>query len=502
MNRRSRGLAAAAIGLIALLVVAATAGAKDRAERPNVIVVMADDQDFRSLSAMPQTRKLIARQGTRFEQAIVNFPLCCPSRATFLSGQYAHNHGVIWNNAPLGGYSKLDGTQTVPVWLQRAGYRTIHIGKYLNEYGEADPLEIPPGWSDWHGGVDPSTYDYYGYTLNNNGKLRTYGRTPSDYSTDVYGALAERAIHTAAGKDKPFFLSLAPNAPHTVAVETRARVEGTPALPAPRHADVYADAFLPRYPNFDEADLSDKPTTLSDFFPDPFTADEIDALTDHYRGRMGSLLAVDEMVAGLVEELRQTGEYEDTVIVYTSDNGWILGEHRLRDPVTQDGRAAGVKYVPYEGSSRVPLMIAGPGFPEGRRVRGVTSNADLAPTILDLADARREATLPLDGVSLLRAARDPDRLDGRVALIETFENPRGVPSYTAIRTKRYRYDLQEDGQDGLYDLKLDPWELESVHDDPRYAAIKAALQEALARLTTCAGTSCKVPIEPLPPPGP
>ena len=278
MNRRRRGLTAAAIGLVALLVVAAPAGAKDRAERPNVIVVMADDQDFRSLSAMPQTRKLIARQGTRFEQAIVNFPLCCPSRATFLSGQYAHNHGVIWNNAPLGGYSKLDGTQTVPVWLQRAGYRTIHIGKYLNEYGEADPLEIPPGWSDWHGGVDPSTYDYYGYTLNNNGKLRTYGRTPSDYSTDVYGALAERAIHTAAGKDKPFFLSLAPNAPHTVAVETRARVEGTPALPAPRHADVYADASLPRYPNFDEADLSDKPTTLSDFFPDPFTADEIDAL--------------------------------------------------------------------------------------------------------------------------------------------------------------------------------------------------------------------------------
>ena len=186
MKRRSRGLAAAAIGLITLLVVAAPAVAKDRAERPNVIVVMADDQDFRSLSAMPQTRKLIGRQGTRFEQAIVNFPLCCPSRATFLSGQYAHNHGVIWNNAPLGGYSKLDGTQTVPVWLQRAGYRTIHIGKYLNEYGEADPLEIPPGWSDWHGGVDPSTYDYYGYTLNNNGKLRTYGRTPSDYSTDVY----------------------------------------------------------------------------------------------------------------------------------------------------------------------------------------------------------------------------------------------------------------------------------------------------------------------------
>jgi arylsulfatase A-like enzyme len=296
-------------------------------------------------------------------------------------------------------------------------------------------------------------------------------------------------------------LSLAPNAPHTVAVETRARVEGTPALPAPRHADVYADAELPRYPNFDEADLSDKPTTLSQFFPDPFTPDEIAALTDHYRGRMGSLLAVDEMVAGLVDELKRIGEYENTVIVFTSDNGWILGEHRLRDPVTQDGRAAGVKYVPYEGASRVPLIISGPGFPERRRIRGIASNADLAPTILDLAGARRKATLPLDGVSLLRAARDPDRLDGRVALIETFPNPRNVPAYKSIRTKRYRYDLQEDGQEGLYDLKLDPWELESVHDDPRYAAVRAILAEALARLASCGGASCRVPIAPLPPPG-
>ncbi len=497
-----RRLATLAIALVALLAPATQATAKDRADRPNVIVVMTDDQDFRSMSAMPQTRKLIARQGTRFDQAIVNFPLCCPSRATFYTGQYAHNHGVLWNNAPLGGYTLLKGAETLPVWLQRAGYRTIHIGKYLNEYGERDPLEVPPGWSDWHGGVDPSTYDYYGYTLNNNGHLRTYGRAPADYSTDVYAGLAERAIDTASRKGKPFFISLAPNAPHTVAVESRARMEGTPAVPPPRYADVYADAVLPRYPNFDEADLSDKPTTLSDFFPDPFTADEIDALQDHYRGRMGSLLGVDDMVAGVVDELKRTGEYENTVIVFTSDNGWILGEHRLRDPVTQDGRAAGVKYVPYEGSSRVPLMIAGPGFPVGRRVRGIASNADLAPTILDLADARAKATLPLDGVSLLRAARDPNRLDGRVALIETFPNPRGVPAYKSIRTKRYRYDLQEDGQDGLYDLKLDPWELESVHNDPRYAAIKAILADALTRLTTCAGASCKVAIPPLPPPAP
>ena len=493
---------AAAVALVALLTAAAPAAAAgDRDRRPNVVVVMTDDQDFRSLTDMRQTRKLIARRGTYFDQTMVNFPLCCPSRATFLTGQYAHNHGVVWNNAPLGGYYKLEGDETLPVWLRRAGYRTIHIGKYLNEYGEADPLEVPPGWSEWWGGVDPSTYDYYGYTLNHNGRLRSYGREASDYSTDVFARLAAREIRDASRGRRPFFLNLAPLAPHTVAVNSAARVEGTPALPPPRYADVYAEAELPGYPSFDEADLSDKPTTIQDFFPDPFTPEEIAALTDHYRGRMGSLLGVDDMVAAVVRKLKRTGEYRNTVIVYTSDNGWILGEHRLRDPITEDGRAAGVKYVPYEGAARVPLIFAGPGFPEGRRIRGVASNADLAPTVLDLADARDEATLPLDGLSLLPAALDPNRLDGRVALIQTFDNPRGVPSYKALRTKRYRYDLQDDGQFGLYDLKLDPWELDSVHDDPAYAAIVARLAADLRRYESCAGRACRVPIAPLPPPG-
>jgi len=128
-------------------------------ERPNVVVVMVDDQDFRSMHALPKTRKLIARRGTTFATSVVNFPLCCPSRATFMTGQYAHNHGVRWNNAPTGGYGKLRQDETLPVWLRRAGYRTIHIGKFLNEYGQANPTEVPKGWDDWHGGVDPSTYD-------------------------------------------------------------------------------------------------------------------------------------------------------------------------------------------------------------------------------------------------------------------------------------------------------------------------------------------------------
>jgi len=468
------------------------------AERPNVVVVMTDDQDYRSMWALPKVRRLVAARGTTFARSVVNFPLCCPSRATYYSGEYAHNHGVLWNNFPQGGYYKFDGRRTLPIWLRKAGYRTIHIGKYLNEYGERDPHEVPPGWDDWYGGVDPSTYGYFGFTVNHNGRLRTYDGA-SNYSVDVYGRLASRAIRRAARTGKPFYLDLAPNAPHTVASQVNARMEGTPALPPPRYADRFANTALPRYPNFDEADISDKPTTLAAYFPNPMTADDIQSLTEHYRGRMGSLLAVDDMVARVVRTLKRSGAYRNTVIVYTSDNGWILGEHRLRDPVTSNNRAAGVKYVPYEGSSRVPLVIAGPGFHAGRTVQGVTVNADLAPTIEALAGAR--PILRQDGLSLLRAARHPRVLRNRGVLIETAPNPRNVPAYAAIRTKRYRYDLQEDGQEGLYDLKLDRWELQSVHADPRYARIKALLARRLAELRTCHGAGCRRPVPHLPEPG-
>jgi N-acetylglucosamine-6-sulfatase len=495
MPRRVAVLACA----LALVAPGAAAADDDDHERPNVVVIMTDDQDFRSMGVLPETRRLIADRGTTFDQAIVNFPLCCPSRATFFSGQYAHNHHVLWNNFPQGGYRRFDGARSLPVWLRAAGYRTIHIGKYLNEYGEDNATEVPPGWDDWYGGVDPTTYDYYDFTINHNGVLRTYGHTPADYSTDVYAGLAETAIRAAAKRDRPFFMSLAPNAPHTVARAARARVEGTPAVPPPRYATRFATTPLPRYPNFNEADLSDKPAVAA-FFPNPLTDDEIAALQDHFRGRMGALLAVDDLVERVVNALKRTGVYRDTVLVFMSDNGWILGEHRLRDPVSFDGRATGVKYVPFEGSSRVPLLIAGPGFPKGRTVRGVVSNADLSPTILDLTGAT--ATLPQDGVSLLQAARHPSRLGRRGVLIETAPNPRGVPPYASIRTERYRYDVNTDGSglEGLYDLRRDPWELQSRHLDPAYARIKAILAGALDTLRICAGASCRVRVPRLPAP--
>jgi N-acetylglucosamine-6-sulfatase len=487
-----------ALAVAVLVVVLAAPAAAIAAERPhNVVVVMTDDQDFRSMGVMPQTRALIAKRGTTFATSVVSFPLCCPSRATFMTGQYAHNHGVKWNELPNGGFYKLKQAETLPVWLRRAGYRTIHIGKFLNEYGEQDATEVPKGWTDWHAGVDPSTYDYYGYTLNHNGVTQTYGRAPGDYSTDVFAGIAAQAIKDARKARKPFFLNIAPFAPHTVAVGSGARMEGTPALPAPRHASRFAQAAMPRYPNFNEADISDKPA-IAAFFPEPMNEDQIAALQDHWRGRTGSLLAVDDLVTRVVKALKKAGVYDDTDIVFTSDNGWILGEHRLRDPLTEDGRAAGVKYVPFEGSSRVPLMAAGPDFPKGRTVRAPVVNADLAPTILDITGAKPK--LAQDGISLLRALRTPSLLAGRGVLLETFENPRGVPPYTAIRTERYRLEVSEAGFTGLYDLKLDPWELESKHDDPRYDKIEAILRRKLAALTNCKGSKCRVDVGRLPEP--
>ncbi len=500
--RQTRVIAATTVVALTALALGAVRAqgqeSRSAATGRNVVVIMTDDQDFRSMGVMPKTRRLIARRGTVFSTSSVSYPLCCPSRATYYSGQYAHNHGVVWNNFPLGGFYRFRQAETLPVWLRRAGYQTIHIGKYLNETDERDPRQVPKGWSDYYGGVDPTTYDYYGFTINHNGKLKTYPRLPKYYSTDVYTGLAEQAIGKARRAGKPFYMSLAPNAPHTVSVASRAEQEGTPALPPPRYARRFASTPLPAYPNFDEADLSDKPKLLGQVFP-LLTGAQIESLTAQYRGRMGALLGVDDLVQRVVETLKRNGVYRNTDIIFTSDNGWILGEHRLIDPGSQDGSATGVKFFPYEGSSRVPLMAAGPDFPVRRKVSGPVVNADLAPTIEDITGVR--ATLPQDGISLLPPARKPSRLNGRGILLETYENPRAAPPYAAIRTQRYRYELWTSGEEGLYDLKRDPWELQSRHADPRYARIKATLAGALAKLKTCKGKGCRVNVGELPPPG-
>ncbi len=478
ITRLSIAAVAASCALSALLLPDGASNAASRARHPNVLVLMTDDQTLESMRVMPNVQRLLVRRGTTFDRSFVNFSLCCPSRSTLFTGQYAHNHGVLGNTPPVGGYTKLDKSQWLPFWLQRAGYHTVHLGKFLNGYGRfSPPTEVPPGWSEWYGSVDPSTYRFYGYTLNENGALRTYGvgRNPAFYQTDFYARRAVSLISRLAPAKQPFFLSVAFLAPHAGGPQESDDPQlGTP-VPAPRHRNRFAAEPLPQPPSFNEADISDKPTNIRRRrrIGPVMRA----AIRENYQQRLESLLAVDDAVAAIVQELRRTGELDDTLIMFTSDNGFFHGEHRVRDG----------KVLVYEPSIRVPLVLRGPGVRRGAHRRQLVTNADLAPTILDAANARPGRVE--DGRSLFPLLRDSGREWGRDLLIEGNAGVNG--GFTALRTYRYIYVEYSNGERELYDLRSDPFQLQSRHADPAYASIRAALAGRLAALKACRGRGCR-----------
>ena len=470
--------------------------ADDEQRRPNVVVVMTDDQTVESMRAMPQVQRLLADRGVTFANSFASNPVCCPSRATFLTGRYAHNTGVYRNSPPHGGYDDFRDRRTLPVALQRSGYFTAHIGKYLNGYGlRTDPTAIPPGWSDWRGSVDASTYRMYGYTLNENGRLVTYGdydsEDPENYQTDVYAEKAVALIERRAPRHKPFFLNVAPLAPHTEALRRTSPGDDDPPTPsfpnprpAPRHAGAFATERLPKGPSFNEADVSDKPAEIRAM--PPLTPQAMGGERNRYRSRLASLLAVDDMVARIGRALRRTGELDDTLIVFTSDNGFLLGEHRIRTG----------KQYPYEESIRVPLVIRGPGVPRGETRRALAANVDLAPTILDYAGAK-PPNRP-DGRSLRKLMNEPRFEPGRAIALENWcqvdeacFDPE-VPRYRGVRTNRYAYMEYPNGERELYDLERDPYELRSVHADSAYGRERRALGKLLARMRACRGSGCRI----------
>lgn len=432
------------------------------ASRPNILVIMTDDQRLDDQRVLSRTRALLAEKGATFDNSFVSYALCCPSRATFLTGQYPHNHGVLANSGPNGGYSRLDSSNTLAVWLQEAGYYTAHVGKYLNGYGTAS-LEPPAGWTRWFGLIDPSTYKYFGYSVSVDGVPVTYGDSSADYQTDVLAAEAERILRSRAGSGQPFFLSVAPLAPHLERIGNKS----FPPRPAPRHEDAFSEEPLPATPSFDEPDVNDKPAHIRRL-PVLAPVKEDRALANH-RARLASLLAVDEMVERLVDALRDTGQLDRTVIFFTSDNGFFLGEHRIPDG----------KYFVYEEAVRVPLIVRGSGFKAGVRVDALVSNIDLAPTIVALTGARPRRTL--DGRSLLHPTK------GRTLLIEGYNPGRVRPSFKAVRDARWLYAAYATGDRELYDLQADPHQLRSR---PGGAAQKD-LARRLARLRDCAGASCR-----------
>jgi arylsulfatase A-like enzyme len=528
----------AALAALAILVLPGSAAARPATAakdgRPNILVVMTDDQSVADLAKMPNVRRLLAAQGTSFANAVDSFPLCCPSRATFITGQYAHNHGVVGNFYPYGWYGMKNRANILPAWLQRAGYRTALVGKWLNGYGARDAHgEVPRGFDIWRGLLDVSAYDYYNFVMNRDGKLKSWGdavfarklvqfakievtpnpsgltglfalvrrlfgdapykywgtENPKDYSPDVTGKIAEDLVGAERASKKPFFIWWAPAAPHREDVATT--IMGRPGAdprPAPRYARKTSTLALPRPRNFNEADFTDKPSNMRRYASE-LTAEQIKQLQLDYQGRIGSLLAVDDHVKRLMQILRSTGQDKNTFVVFVSDNGWMQGEHRI----------PGDKFLPYEESLRVPFILRGPGVPAGRTVRGQVSNVDFAPTLLDVARARPGRTQ--DGVSLMPTVRNPSRPPNRVVELEAprplFEQVVPINAwdrpYKGVRTDRYTYVVYtETGDQELYDRLKDPFQMRSVHADPAYAAIKRRLAADLRRLDRCRGASCNV----------
>ena len=463
--------------LTALIVIALAPAAAEA--KPNIVVLMTDDQTLASMSVMPKAGALLGERGTTFTRSFASYALCCPSRATLYTGQYAHNHGVLSNGPPSGGYTRLDKSNWLPLWLQAAGYRTMHVGKFLNGYGRlSPPTEVPPGFDDWHGTVDPSTYSFYGYTVNENGTLRTYGAAgePELYSTDFFARRANELIAAAAPSDQPFFMSVAFVAPHTgrPAEPDDPPNHATPAV-APRHANAFSSMALPLAPSWNEADVSDKPAAIRQ--RRPISAARAAAIQEGYQQRLESLLAVDDAVAAIVSALRSVRELDDTLLLFTTDNGFFHGEHRVPTG----------KLLPYEPSIRLPLYMRGPGVPEGARRRQLVTNADLSPTILDAAGARPGRVQ--DGRSLFELLEDPRVQWGRELLIEGGTN-QGL-TFAALRNYRWKYVEHTTGEVELYDLQRDPDELGSLHADPALAGLRAGLSARLAALRACAGRGCR-----------
>jgi N-acetylglucosamine-6-sulfatase len=467
-------LAALAAGLTAVATLSGSAAGESKsasAVRPNVLVLMTDDQTVESMRVMPNVKTLIADQGVTFDNSFVSYSLCCPSRSTFLTGQYAHNHGVWGNAAPNGGYYKLDSTNTLPVWLQRAGYQTIHLGKYLNQYGTRNPLEIPPGWGQWYGTPDPSTYRYLNYQINENGNLVQFGTAAADYKTDVESRLAVDLISRQAADPRPFFMWVAFLAPHAGGPRDSDDPSGlaTPS-PAARDKNHFANEPLPMPASFNEADVSDKPAAIRNRAL--IGPARIRAIRENYQQRLESLLAVDDAVAKIVNGLASIGKLNDTYIIFTSDNGFFHGEHRVQ---------AG-KVLLYEPSIRVPLLMRGPGIPAGQHRSQFVANIDLAPTIVQATGAQPGRVM--DGRSLIPFAKDRLLQSGRDILLET-------PTYAAVRSPNWLYAEHVTGEKELYNLARDRDELNSLQTNPAYDPIEANLAARLARLRQCKGAVCR-----------
>jgi N-acetylglucosamine-6-sulfatase len=429
--------------------------ARQEPRKPNIILILTDDQDPKSLEYMPHVQEQLVAQGTTFRNFTLTLPKCCPSRATFLRGQYAHNHKVGFGEGTYE-YFATSGRQrsTVATWLDGEGYRTGLFGKYLNGY--RDTRSVPPGWDSWYTNADK---DVWSRCFNADGRERC----PSGHLDTVLGQKAEAFL--ADRPDDPFFLYFSPNAPHQ-------RDNGPPPSDEQDRGE-FGHVPLPRAESFNEAEVSDKPGWVRS--QKKLNGKAIREMTMEYRARLRSLQAVDRAVDRIVALLELSGEMDDTYIFYTTDNGYHMGQHRL---------PAG-KMTPYTEDLRFPLIVRGPGVPEGQTREEFVQNTDFAPTVAELAGAPAPGFV--DGTSMLPLlSGDPTPPWRDVAY---FEGGREHP-FAGITTEDGEHYIEwEGGFKELYDLNADPHQLENLAG--QLPNKEATLHARLSALEDCERETCR-----------
>ena len=450
---------------------AATSTSYAAESSPNIVLVLLDDARLDDVEAMPRVQSRVAAQGATFTSMYSSFPLCCPARATLLTGQYPHNHGVLGNVAPGGGFSKFKDTSTLATWLDPT-YRTGLIGKYFNQYKLP---YIAPGWDEWM--VPKATYNYTGTGWLINNGLGTTSRTIPGYQTDTIGSLAADFIARNTASE-PYFLYTSIVAPHAGSpTDPDDRV----GFPSPYVKPAYRDAMAGvrnTDPSFNEADVSDKPLR-----PAPLTATDITGLTETFQQRRESLISAEDALVNILDTVKASGEADNTYIWVMSDNGLIQGEHRLK----------GGKTAPYEVSNHIPSMVIGPGIPAGSKVTDSTAQVDFAPTVMAMAGLTAPASV--DGANQLPALRGGAGSSRAGVVIQATDHQSSTLPlpwiYRGVVADGWKYVERTTGKKELYDLTADPYELQNVAGKAPYAAKQSELAGLNQRLKDCAGVSCR-----------
>jgi N-acetylglucosamine-6-sulfatase len=439
--------------------------AAEAGKKPNILFILTDDADVSLLPKMPQIEKRLVRKGTIFPNAFAPFATCCPSRATILRGQYPHNTGVISNYGTYGGVSAFEAAgnddDNLATRLDAAGYRTGLFGKYLNGY---DGGYVPPGWDEWHGWAG----SYASRKIYEYGRLNAYDLSRR-HESDILGSKAESFVRGAKGY--PWFAYVAFKSPHN------------PTYTESEYSDNYRDQRYPRSPAFDEADVSDKPKWVRQL---PRVSDQDRAAYDRrYRNRLRAMRSIDDAIAGLLGSLRETGQLDNTYIVLWNDNGYHMGQHRIPEG----------KRTVYEEDVRYPMVIRGPGVGHGAKDERLVSGTDLMPTFVELAGAPTPEYV--DGRSLVPVLSGSELPWRDSLLLEGYDDGFGKkayvpPDFKAIRTSDERTYVQyETGERELYDLRTDPHQLRSLHDEPERAIEEVDLSARLEALKYCSGKECR-----------